>query len=88
VDAWVLSPIFAARKGKAALGVAAVRRLHERCRSGSEGANGPRVWALGGVTASVAKACLAAGADGVAVMGAVLAGNELDALVYELGIAR
>ena len=88
VDAWVLSPIFAARKGKPALGLGAVRRLHERCRTGSEGANRPHVWALGGVTASVAKACLAEGADGVAVMGAVLAGNELDALISELGILR
>jgi thiamine-phosphate pyrophosphorylase len=87
VDAWVLSPVVAARKGKAALGLDAVRRLRVRCDAAPERPSAPRVWALGGVTASVARACLEHGAHGVVVMGAVLAGNELDALVSELGIA-
>jgi len=87
VDAWVLSPIFAERKGKAALGLEAVGRLRERCGTAPAGTHAPRVWALGGVTASVARACLGQGADGVVAMGAVLVGDELDALLTELGIA-
>lgn len=87
VDAWVLSPIFAPRKGNAALGLEAVGRLRARCDAASQRDDRMRVWALGGVTARVAKACLRQGADAVAALGAVLAGDEIDALLSELGIA-
>lgn len=87
VNAWLLSPILAGRKGRAALGVGAVTRLAERCRSARASGDAPLVLALGGVSAAGVRACLAAGADGVAVIGAVLAGNEIDALLNELGVA-
>jgi thiamine-phosphate pyrophosphorylase len=59
-DAVLLSPILAARKGRPALGVAALGRVR-----------GARVFALGGVDAQGAAACLSAGAQGVAAIGAV-----------------
>jgi thiamine-phosphate pyrophosphorylase len=68
LDAVLLSPIFEARKGRAALGVAAL----ERARS----AQPERAWyALGGVGAGNAAACLEAGAVGVAVIGAALSAD-------------
>ncbi len=87
VDAWVLSPIFAARKGRAALGLEAVTRLVAR-RSAETAAKATpsRVYALGGVTAADAKRALDAGAHGVVVMGAVLVGDESEALLEALGI--
>jgi thiamine-phosphate pyrophosphorylase len=88
VDAWVLSPIFAERKGRAALGLEALSRLSERCRLAGGGGVASRVFALGGVTAAEAGACLRAGADGVAVMGAVLVGDESDALLKVLELGR
>jgi thiamine-phosphate pyrophosphorylase len=88
VDAWVLSPIFGVRKGRAALGAAALTRLRDRCRAAGQGATAPLVLALGGVTAPVAKAALRAGADGVAVIGAVLSSDRVESLLSELEIAR
>jgi thiamine-phosphate pyrophosphorylase len=75
-DAIVLSPILSARKGRPALGLGAIGRARERC--------GRRlIYALGGVEADSAAACLGAGADGVAVIGAVLRGQP-EALVAAL----
>jgi thiamine-phosphate pyrophosphorylase len=84
VDAWVLSPIFAARKGRDGLGLEALARLRQRCRLRSDGAE-PSVFALGGVTATTAEPCLAAGAAGVVAIGAVL-GGEFEPLLEALGI--
>lgn len=64
LDGAVLSPIFAARKGRPALGVPALEQARQ-----AWGAR-PALIALGGVDASNAGACLAAGADAVAVIGA------------------
>jgi thiamine-phosphate pyrophosphorylase len=86
VDAWVLSPIFAERKGRAALGLEAVTRLVARCRAEAPAGTASRVYALGGVTASDAKSALDAGAHGVVVMGAVLAADDSEALLASLGI--
>jgi thiamine-phosphate pyrophosphorylase len=80
LDAVLLSPIFEARKGRPALGVAALeraRRAHPR----------PAWFALGGVAPGNAAACLAAGAAGVAVIGAALEPDP-EPLLSSLGILR
>jgi thiamine-phosphate pyrophosphorylase len=79
-DAVVLSPIVSARKGSPALGLAALAHAKERC--------GKRLlYALGGVDAASAGPCVAAGADGVAVIGAVLQA-EPEPLIAALGLAQ
>ena len=81
LDALLLSPIFAARKGRAALGLGAFQR---GCAlSGA----GPLRFALGAVDAHNAAACVAAGAAGVAVIGAALA-EDPEPLLSALGILR
>ena len=80
LDALLLSPIFEARKGRPALGITAL----ERARA----ANPRHAWfALGGVGASNAAACLSAGAAGVAVIGAALDADP-EPLLGALGILR
>jgi thiamine-phosphate pyrophosphorylase len=80
LDAVLLSPIFEARKGRPALGVEALaraRRVHP-----------VQAWfALGAVTAGNARACLEAGAAGVAVIGAALSADP-GPLLAALGIRR
>jgi len=78
LDALLLSPIFEARKGRPALGLGALARAR---------AAEPRpAWfALGGVEAGNAAACLAAGAAGVAVIGAALEADP-EPLLAALGI--
>lgn len=66
-DALLLSPVLESRKGRAALGLDALRR--------AAAGRGPRWFALGGVDAGNAAACIAAGAAGVAVIGAALAAD-------------
>lgn len=66
-DAVLLSPVVQARKGRGALGMEGLRRARAAI-----GASGPRLYALGGVDATTARACLDAGADGIAVIGAAL----------------
>lgn len=73
-DALVLSPIFEARHGRPPLGLDALR--------------GPNVYALGGVSSENAAACLAAGAAGVAVVGAALGSDDPRPLLEGLGIRR
>ncbi len=80
LDAVLLSPIFEARQGRPALGLAAL----ERARFAHPG----RAWfALGAVDATNAAACLAAGAAGVAVIGAALNGDP-EQMLRSLGILR
>lgn len=79
-DAVILSPICSPRKGAPSLGLDGLRRACER-------ADVP-VFALGGVDANNARACIAAGAAGVAAIGAWLACESLAPLVNALGIAR
>jgi thiamine-phosphate pyrophosphorylase len=84
-DAAVLSPICAPRKGRAAFGVEALRRARALIDdNGSTAA----LYALGGIDAASAMACIDGGATGVAVIGAVLDGRDPVPLVKALGIER
>jgi thiamine-phosphate pyrophosphorylase len=83
-DAVVLSPIFAPRKGRPALGLAAF----ERARGAQAKSQPmPALFALGAVVAGNAAHCLAAGATGVAVIGAALEPDPAP-LLEALGISR
>jgi thiamine-phosphate pyrophosphorylase len=87
-DAVVFSPVIAPRKGRPAHGLEALARLcdqlgqHSRCR------RVPAVYALGGVNAQTARACLDAGATGVAVIGAVFEADSISSLLAALGARR
>lgn len=88
VDAWVLSPIFAERKGNPPLGLGVLDELHAQGSSAAGTPGRPGLYALGGVDATNAAACVAAGATGVAVIGAVLGGAEPLPLLRALDVAR
>ena len=77
-DGVVLSPIIAPRHGAPALGLAALQKARSALGR-------VRLFALGGVDAGSARACLDAGADGVAVIGAVLDGQDDGPLLAALG---
>jgi thiamine-phosphate pyrophosphorylase len=77
-DAWVIAPVFAARKGRPALGSDGLR---EAVRL----AAGRPVFALGGVNAHNAREVLALGAQGVAVQGALF--EPVEPLLSALEIA-
>ena len=80
LDMVLLSPVFESRKGRPALGVAALARASARH-------SGRAFFALGAVNARNAAACLAAGAAGVAVIGAALEPDP-EPLLDALGILR
>lgn len=80
LDAALLSPIFEARKGRSPLGLSAIEQAQ---RAGQR----PALYALGGVDPRNAAACLAAGAAGVAVIGAALLPDSAP-LLTALGILR
>jgi thiamine-phosphate pyrophosphorylase len=82
-DALLLSPVFAARKGAPALGISGLQLALEHARRRPKPL---RVYALGGVTPEHAARALQAGADGVAAVGAALAGSCPIALLDALGI--
>jgi thiamine-phosphate pyrophosphorylase len=84
VDALVVSPVMAPRKGRPALGPAALGVLGEQLRARNQAC---QLYALGGVSAANAAACRAAGAWGVAAIGAALTGNAV-ALLDALEIRR
>jgi thiamine-phosphate pyrophosphorylase len=83
-DAVLLSPIAAPRKGNAALGIAALGAA----RAALSSEQGTLLYALGGIDASNAASCVEHGADGVAVIGAILDGRAPEPLLAELGILR
>jgi thiamine-phosphate pyrophosphorylase len=87
-DALVLAPVAQARKGRPALGVAGVQRARAELARRSDGAGSCRLYALGGVTPANAASLLAAGADGVALIGSLLEPDAPRALVESLGIRR
>lgn len=72
-DGVLLSPVAEARKGRPALGVEGVRQARRELDGSPAGGVACRLYALGGVTAANTPGLLAAGADGVAVIGALLA---------------
>ena len=80
LDALLLSPIFDARKGRPPLGVAALSTARAAYPV-------PAWYALGGVDAENAAACLTAGAAGVAVIGAALSPDP-EPLLSALGILK
>ncbi len=84
LDALLLSPVFAARKGRQALGVSALSSLRATLHAH---VSPIRLYALGGVTATDVPACDAAGAAGVAAIGAALS-SDPRALLEALQIHR
>jgi len=86
-DAVLLSPIAAPRKGNPALGIPALQSAHAALASTAP-RDRPLLYALGGIDASNAAACLSHGADGVAVIGAILDGRDPAGLLDALGILR
>jgi thiamine-phosphate pyrophosphorylase len=84
LDALLLSPIFAARKGHPALGIEALERTHTALRARQRR---PALYALGGVEPQAAARARAVGAGGAAI-GAVFEVNDLRPLVEALGIKR
>lgn len=83
-DMLLLSPIFAPRKGRPALGAAVLESVTRELKSAP---HAPAVYALGAVDAGNARLCLAAGAAGVAVIGAALAADHTP-LLRALEISR
>jgi thiamine-phosphate pyrophosphorylase len=83
-DALLLSPVAAPRKGKPALGAEGVR---EAVRARGERSSA-LLYALGGVTRDNARQWLDAGADGVALIGELLASGADRDLPRALAIAR
>ena len=87
-DALLLSPIAQARKGRPALGVAGVQSARAALERRSPDQGTCRLYALGGVDADNAPALLRAGADGVALIGALLEPEAPRALNAALGLGR
>lgn len=85
VDAVLLSPLCAPRKGRLALGLAGLQ-VALRARDTARARH--RIYALGGVGADEAAALVAAGADGVAVIGALFDARGPDPLLAALDILR
>lgn len=84
-DIVLLSPVFAARKGRPALGLAPLSQVRAMLDVTGRRA---RLFALGGIDAAGAPRCLEAGAHGVAAIGAALGVDDALPLLRALGIAR
>jgi thiamine-phosphate pyrophosphorylase len=84
VDALLVSPLLAARKGRDALGLAALGVLGEQLRARNQAY---LLYGLGGIDPDNAAVCRAAGAFGVAAIGAAL-GPEPERLLAALGLSR
>lgn len=85
-DAVLLSPVLAPRKGRPALGMAGVE-LALRARAERSPAHPCGLYALGGVTHRGARELVAAGADGVALIGEFLSEESPRELLASLRIA-
>lgn len=88
VDGWLVSPIAVERKGRPPLGWGVLGEIHERWLAAAGTGVPPVLYALGGIDAENARACLAAGATGVAVIGAALTTPDPLPLLRALDIAR
>ena len=84
VDALLVSPVLAPRKGRPALGVEPLGVLGEQLRARNRAC---QIYALGGISTENAAACLQAGAVGVAAIGAALS-PDAEQLLGALGISR
>lgn len=84
-DIVLLSPVVEPRKGNPALGLAALTSARARLHGAP---NARRVFALGGVGPATARACIAAGANGVAAIGAAFEPEQAPALLAALDILR
>jgi thiamine-phosphate pyrophosphorylase len=84
-DAAFLSPVLEARKGSAPLGLPALGTARDALLAAGKRT---RLFALGGVDAARAGACLEAGADGVAAIGSALGEVSPLPLLRALGIAK
>jgi thiamine-phosphate pyrophosphorylase len=84
VDALLVSPVLAARKGRPALGAQTLGVLGEQLRARNQAC---QLYALGGVSAENVGICRAAGAFGVATIGAALAADPA-ALLSALELRR
>jgi thiamine-phosphate pyrophosphorylase len=87
-DALVLAPVAEGRKGRPALGIAGLERARAARARRATRAGSCRLYALGGVTPANVAALVAAGADGVALIGSLLEPDAPRALVENLGIRR
>jgi thiamine monophosphate synthase len=87
-DALLLSPVLAPRKGRPALGLAGLTRALEARRERAAGLGSCWLYALGGVTRHQAAGLLAAGADGVALIGDLFVPRAAPELLASLGIER
>ncbi|HTM45360.1 MAG TPA: thiamine phosphate synthase [Polyangiaceae bacterium] len=80
-NAYVVSPIVQERKGRPALGLSALKQARAQLEPTQ------RLFALGGIDAHTAGACLEHGADAVAVIGAAFDADPIP-LLRALGIER
>lgn len=87
-DALLLSPIAEPRKGRAALGYAGLERARTARSTRTNGQGPCALYALGGVSADRAASFLRAGADGVALIGALLEPDAPRLLLEQLGLRR
>jgi len=87
-DALLLSPVLEPRKGRPALGLAGLARALEARQERAAALGSCWLYALGGVTRHQAAALLAAGADGVALIGDLFVPRAAPELLASLGIER
>lgn len=87
-DALLLAPVAAPRKGRAALGLAGVQRARRARDRRSVESGACALYALGGVSAGNAAALIRAGADGVALIGALVDDGAPRALIDALSLRR
>jgi thiamine-phosphate pyrophosphorylase len=85
-DAALLSPVVAPRKGNPALGVAGLRRASRARQRRGAALGACALYALGGVSRHNAAELLAAGADGVALIGELFVPGASLELLAALGI--
>ena len=84
VDALLVSPVLAPRKGRPALGLEPLGMLGEQLRARNLAC---QMYALGGISGENAASCLQAGAAGVAAIGAALS-PDAELLLGALRISR
>jgi thiamine-phosphate pyrophosphorylase len=87
-DALVIAPVAEPRKGRPALGPDGLRRARAEIERRAPSAVRSRLYALGGVSVDNASALVAAGADGVALIRALLEPDAPRALIESLGVRR